>query len=114
MMNKPRDQGEKPKELPPDRGAESCGTTAPEASASEEKASGPSPTTGATAGSKPSSPGASGACIAGEQKRSPDVTSQAVQTSGPSGKLDGKEVKDDKKEPVPECVCVPGGEEAGV
>uniref|UniRef100_A0A3B3QNY4 Ataxin 2 n=1 Tax=Paramormyrops kingsleyae TaxID=1676925 RepID=A0A3B3QNY4_9TELE len=93
-----------PKELPPDRGAESCGTTAPEAPANEEKASGPTPTAGGTTGSKPSSPGASGPCITAEQKRGPDVTSQAVQTSGPSGKLDGKEVKDDKKDPVPEQV----------
>ncbi|XP_072565238.1 ataxin-2 isoform X7 [Paramormyrops kingsleyae] len=104
QMSKPRDQGEKPKELPPDRGAESCGTTAPEAPANEEKASGPTPTAGGTTGSKPSSPGASGPCITAEQKRGPDVTSQAVQTSGPSGKLDGKEVKDDKKDPVPEQV----------
>ncbi|XP_067911048.1 ataxin-2 isoform X6 [Heterodontus francisci] len=53
--------------------------------------------------SKPSSPSTSPNIISSEQKRGPDVTSQAVQTTGPSSKLE-KEEKEDKKEGTPEQV----------
>ncbi|KAJ8415477.1 hypothetical protein AAFF_G00424570 [Aldrovandia affinis] len=85
MVTKPpRDAGDKPKELPLDKGAEPAGKAGAEAAASED----PAPT-------PPSGPG----------KRGPDVTSQGVQTSSPGGgKPDGKEDKEDKKDPVPEQV----------
>ncbi|GCC24051.1 hypothetical protein chiPu_0002450 [Chiloscyllium punctatum] len=53
--------------------------------------------------SKPSSPSASPNIISSEQKRGPDVTSQAVQTTGPTSKPE-KEEKEDKKEGTPEQV----------
>uniref|UniRef100_UPI00398F7C36 ataxin-2 isoform X5 n=1 Tax=Pristiophorus japonicus TaxID=55135 RepID=UPI00398F7C36 len=53
--------------------------------------------------SKPSSPSTSPNIISSEQKRGPDVTSQAVQTTGPSSKPE-KEEKEDKKESTPEQV----------
>ncbi|XP_067861964.1 ataxin-2 isoform X4 [Heptranchias perlo] len=53
--------------------------------------------------SKPSSPSTSPNITSSEQKRGPDVTSQAVQTTGPSSKPE-KEEKEDKKEGTPEQV----------
>ncbi|XP_051887920.1 ataxin-2 isoform X1 [Pristis pectinata] len=53
--------------------------------------------------SKPSSPSNSPNIITSEQKRGPDVTSQAVQTTGPNTKAE-KEEKEDKKEGTPEQV----------
>ncbi|GCB61063.1 hypothetical protein scyTo_0004041 [Scyliorhinus torazame] len=53
--------------------------------------------------SKPSSPSASPNVISSEPKRGPDMTSQAVQTTGPSNKSE-KEEKEDKKEGTPEQV----------
>ncbi|XP_078083566.1 ataxin-2 isoform X7 [Mustelus asterias] len=53
--------------------------------------------------SKPSSPSTSPNIISAEPKRGPDMTSQAVQTTGPSNKPE-KEEKEDKKEGTPEQV----------
>ncbi|XP_041057995.1 ataxin-2 isoform X7 [Carcharodon carcharias] len=53
--------------------------------------------------SKPSSPSTSPNINSSEQKRGPDMTSQAVQTTGPSSKPE-KEDKEDKKEGTPEQV----------
>ncbi|XP_036382266.1 ataxin-2 isoform X3 [Megalops cyprinoides] len=120
MINKqPRDSGEKPKELPLDKGPEPVGKAGQEAAAGEEASPAP-PAAGigpggasssSSGGSKPGSPSSSSSPSSGlgpapEQKRGPDVTSQGVQTSSPggSGKLDSKEDKEDKKDPVPEQV----------
>ncbi|XP_062890700.1 ataxin-2 isoform X1 [Mobula hypostoma] len=53
--------------------------------------------------SKPSSPSTTPNIISSEQKRGPDVTSQAVQTTGPNTKAE-KEEKEDRKEGTPEQV----------
>uniref|UniRef100_A0A4W5KBH3 Ataxin 2 n=1 Tax=Hucho hucho TaxID=62062 RepID=A0A4W5KBH3_9TELE len=99
MMTKPPPDaaGEKPKELPLDKGLEGYeeGAVAPPGS------------------SKPGSPGApssSTLCPAPEQKRGPDVTSQGVQTSAPTFSGGAKPEDKEDKEPVKDfpvvCVCV--------
>ncbi|XP_066545653.1 ataxin-2 isoform X5 [Amia ocellicauda] len=99
MISKPRDPGEKPKELHLEKSLEpGCKDSASEDSSVTN-------TTGSSSSSsKPGSPSTSpsGLCSA-EQKRGPDVTSQGVQTSGPGSKLD-KDEKDDKKDTTPEQV----------
>uniref|UniRef100_A0A4W5JS93 Ataxin 2 n=1 Tax=Hucho hucho TaxID=62062 RepID=A0A4W5JS93_9TELE len=89
MMTKPPPDaaGEKPKELPLDKGLEGYeeGAVAPPGS------------------SKPGSPGApssSTLCPAPEQKRGPDVTSQGVQTSAPTFSGGAKPEDKEDKEPV--------------
>ncbi|KAG7481016.1 hypothetical protein MATL_G00062290 [Megalops atlanticus] len=120
MINKqPRDSGEKPKELPLDKGPEPAGKAGQEPAAGEEASPAPpaaavgpgGASSSSSSGSKPGSPSSSSSPSSGlgpapEQKRGPDVTSQGVQTSSPggSGKLDSKEDKEDKKDPVPEQV----------
>ncbi|XP_061116059.1 ataxin-2 isoform X4 [Conger conger] len=114
MMTKPpRDAGDKSKGAEPvSKGAESA-TKGAELGVGED----PTPllpAVGVAGSSKPASPASSsspsssssGLCPAPEQKRGPDVTSQGVQTSSPGsgGKMEGKDDKEEKKDPVPEQV----------
>ncbi|KAJ8263487.1 hypothetical protein COCON_G00159440 [Conger conger] len=114
MMTKPpRDAGDKSK------GAEPVSKGAESAAKGAELGVGEDPTpllpaVGVAGSSKPASPASSsspsssssGLCPAPEQKRGPDVTSQGVQTSSPGsgGKMEGKDDKEEKKDPVPEQV----------
>ncbi|KAM9446069.1 ataxin-2 isoform 4-T4 [Clarias gariepinus] len=102
MTKSPRDSGEKLKESASDKSmTESTGPkVCSESSGSEEV----SASMGASVGSKPGtpSPSPSSSTHSTEQKRSPDVTSQGVQTSSPTAvKSDDKE---DKKDLVSESV----------
>ncbi|XP_062373120.1 ataxin-2 isoform X4 [Sardina pilchardus] len=111
--------GDKPKELPLDKGpadASSAGSKADETSTTPVAAAAAATTPnmsaagGKTGGAPSPSPSAAAAAAAGpEQKRSPDVTSQGVQTSTPgsgggAGKPDTKDDKEEKKDPVAENV----------
>ncbi|XP_030630584.1 ataxin-2 isoform X2 [Chanos chanos] len=111
MVTKPpRDPGEKPKDLP----SEPAGPkTILEPNANDETTS-TTPVTVATnpagGGNSKSATPSPGAMLgsAPEQKRGPDVTSQGVQTTpltgGTAAKLDSKDEKEDKKDPVPDQV----------
>ncbi|KAM9465558.1 ataxin-2-like isoform 19-T22 [Salvelinus alpinus] len=89
MMTKPSPDaaGEKPKELPLDKGLEG----------SEEGAVAP---TGSSKTGSPGAPSSSTLCPATEQKRGPDVTSQGVQTSAPTFSGGAKPEDKEEKEPV--------------
>ncbi|XP_029617930.1 ataxin-2 isoform X9 [Salmo trutta] len=90
MMTKPPPDavGEKPKELPLDKGLEG----------SEEGAVAP---TGSSKAGSPGAPSSSSTlCTAPEQKRGPDVTSQGVQTSAPTFSGGAKPEDKEEKEPV--------------
>ncbi|XP_064793983.1 ataxin-2-like isoform X2 [Oncorhynchus masou masou] len=79
--------GEKPKELPLDKGLEG----------SEE---GNVALTGSSKAGSPGAPSSSTLCPAPEQKRGPDVTSQGVQTSAPTFSGGAKPEDKEEKEPV--------------
>uniref|UniRef100_A0AAZ3QDM8 Sm domain-containing protein n=1 Tax=Oncorhynchus tshawytscha TaxID=74940 RepID=A0AAZ3QDM8_ONCTS len=79
--------GEKPKELPLDKGLEG----------SEE---GNVAHTGSSKAGSPGAPSSSTLCPAPEQKRGPDVTSQGVQTSAPTFSGGAKPEDKEEKEPV--------------
>ncbi|XP_052334436.1 ataxin-2-like isoform X6 [Oncorhynchus keta] len=79
--------GEKPKELPLDKGLEG----------SEE---GNVASTGSSKAGSPGAPSSSPLCPAPEQKRGPDVTSQGVQTSAPTFSGGAKSEDKEEKEPV--------------
>nr|XP_046205925.1 ataxin-2-like isoform X3 [Oncorhynchus gorbuscha] len=79
--------GEKPKELPLDKGLEG----------SEE---GNVASTGSSKAGSPGAPSSSPLCPAPEQKRGPDVTSQGVQTSAPTFSGGAKPEDKEEKEPI--------------
>ncbi|XP_041926968.1 ataxin-2 isoform X8 [Alosa alosa] len=107
--------GDKPKELPLDKGpadSSSAGSKADETSTTPVAATtATSPNMSATGGKTGGapSPSPSAAAAGPEQKRSPDVTSQGVQTSTPvsgggAAKPDTKDDKEEKKDPMAENV----------
>uniref|UniRef100_A0A8C7JCG6 Ataxin 2 n=1 Tax=Oncorhynchus kisutch TaxID=8019 RepID=A0A8C7JCG6_ONCKI len=79
--------GEKPKELPLDKGLDGSeeGNVAP---------------TGSSKAGSPGAPSSSTLCPAPEQKRGPDVTSQGVQTSAPTFSGGAKPEDKEENEPV--------------
>uniref|UniRef100_A0A8C7V2G1 Sm domain-containing protein n=1 Tax=Oncorhynchus mykiss TaxID=8022 RepID=A0A8C7V2G1_ONCMY len=79
--------GEKPKELPLDKGLEGSeeGNVAP---------------TGSSKAGSPGAPSSSTLCPAPEQKKGPDVTSQGVQTSAPTFSGGAKPEDKEEKEPI--------------
>ncbi|KAL2079574.1 hypothetical protein ACEWY4_025318 [Coilia grayii] len=96
--------GDKPKELALDKGP-ADGAKA-DASSRDETSTTP---VAAVTPNKPGAPSPSPSAVSGaEQKRSPDVTSQGVQTSTPGSgggaKADSKDDKEEKKDPVPENI----------
>ncbi|XP_012677642.1 ataxin-2 isoform X8 [Clupea harengus] len=104
--------GEKPKEPPLDKGpADSTGSKA-DSSGRDETSTTPvatATTPNMSTGTKTGAPSPSPSPLGAEQKRSPDVTSQGVQTSTPASsggaaKPDGKDDKEEKKDPVPENI----------
>nr|XP_014344088.1 PREDICTED: ataxin-2 isoform X4 [Latimeria chalumnae] len=99
LISKSQEAAEsKSKEPIKERAAESSGKESASESSSNANAS------SSSSSSKPSSPSSSPSTVgSSEQKRGPDVTSQGVQTSGPTGKPE-KEKDDDKKDSTPEQV----------
>lgn len=87
LLDKSRD-GEKPRELPPEKGDPGCKGPAAEIGGGAASNSG---------SSKPGSPSVSPTGGNVEQKRTPEVTSQGVQTSGPGAKQE-REDREEKKD----------------
>ncbi|XP_069789482.1 ataxin-2 isoform X1 [Narcine bancroftii] len=98
QFNKPREGGDnQPKDLIKEK------ATVIEPGSKETASDRSSNANTSNGGSKPNSPSSSPVILNSEQKRGPDVTSQAVQTTGPNPKAE-KEEKEDKKEGTPEQV----------
>uniref|UniRef100_A0A4W3HCG8 Ataxin 2 n=1 Tax=Callorhinchus milii TaxID=7868 RepID=A0A4W3HCG8_CALMI len=98
FLNKSREAGDnQPKDPIKEKMAVS------EAVAKESASESSSNANTSSASSKPSSPSTSPNTVSAEQKRGPDVTSQAVQTTSPNSKPE-KEEKEEKKEGTPEQV----------
>lgn len=109
MGMSPREPGDKPKDLPPDKasslGQEGGGDDGAAAVGTAGAAAQGPPTATAATGSKPGSPAvpsSSSSPSGADQKRlGPDVTSQGVQTSSPST-FTKSEDREEKKEAVQE------------
>ncbi|KAJ6656628.1 hypothetical protein lerEdw1_003515 [Lerista edwardsae] len=101
LLNKGRD-GEKPRELPPEKADSGGKDSAAEAGGSTASNSG---------SSKPSSPSVSPTGGSAEQKRGPEVTSQGVQTSGPGAKPEREDREEKKDEQVRKSTLNPNAKE---